>query len=180
MSTITHTAGSKHLDALMRISRVVSHDESAKGSPKNLFPIILLAVFFIALLLSLVCGVLVYKHVTNLQTAANTQREGLELICNVVRANDSTGSVAVGNGPEGKALVIVEALSTGNYETRIYLHDGKIVQEYSLAESPYTPEKASTITESGTFSFSYANGLLNVETDQGSAEIALRHLQGGE
>ena len=57
--------------------------------------------------------------------------------------------------------------------------EGKVVQEYSLAGSGYTPEKATEVTASDTFDFSYSDGLLAVTTDQGTAEVALRYMQGG-
>ena len=96
-----------------------------------------------------------------------------------MRANDSKGAIAQGQGPEGKSLVVVEPLDSGTYETRFYLYEGKVVQEYSLAGSGYTPEKATEVTASDSFDFSYSNGLLTVTTDQGTAEVALRHMQGG-
>ena len=167
------------LDALT----AVAHSEArvAKTPPSGkAFQRILLVVFFIALLLALVAGVAVYRSVSAVQEQNNAAREGVGLICNVVRANDATGSIAVGKGPEGKALVVVEHLDSGTYETRFYLHEGKIVQEYSLASNQYTPEKASEVTTSSTFDFAYANGLLSIYTDSGTSEGALRNMQGGE
>ena len=76
--------------------------------------------------------------------------------------------------------MIVQNLDSGTYETRLYLYKGSIVQEYSLTGTKYTPSKASKVTESSSFAFTYDNGLLTVSTDQGTCEVALRHLQGGE
>lgn len=146
---------------------------------KRAFPTLLLAVFFAALLMALISGVTVYKAVSANQQASSAQREGAGLICNVVHANDSKGAIAQGQGPEGKSLVVAESLDSGTYETRFYLYEGKVVQEYSLAGSGYTPEKATEVTASDTFDFSYSKGLLTVTTDQGTAEVALRHMQGG-
>ena len=121
-----------------------------------------------------------YRHVSDVQVANVSRREGIELICNIVRANDAKGAIAAGDGPEGKLLVIVQNLDSGTYETRLYLYKGSIVQEYSLTGTKYTPSKASKVTESSSFAFTYDNGLLTVSTDQGTCEVALRHLQGGE
>lgn len=169
---------------ISRVTALSSVARTGKGAgssaPKHAFSAITMGVFFVALLMALIAGVLVYKHVTQVQFQANTQREGIGLVSNAVRANDATGAIAVGQGPEGRSLVIVETLASGTYETRFYLYQGKVVQEYSLAGSLYTPEKASTVTESKTFDFAYSHGLLSVSTDQGTAEVALRSLQGGE
>ncbi len=167
------------IDALTAIAHVDARAPKTPPSGKA-FQRILLVVFFAALLLALVAGVSVYRSVSAVQEQNNAAREGVGLICNVVRANDATGSIAVGKGPEGKSLVVVERLDSGTYETRFYLHEGKIVQEYSLASSQYTPEKASEVTASNTFDFAYSNGLLAIYTDGGTSEVALRNMQGGE
>lgn len=178
MTNRTNITGNERLSALSFMSRVALQEDAQEPS-RRVFPILLLCVFFVALLMALIAGVTVYKTTSDTQDRVNTQRESLGLITNVVRANDSTAAIATGQGPEGKSLVMVENLSTGSYETRLYAYEGRIVEEYSLASSPYAPEKASTVAESSVFAFSYADGLLTVTTDQGTAEIALRYTQGG-
>lgn len=179
MSTQPEHNAPTRAEALAEVSHASAHVAKSPLSGR-LFQRLLLAVFFIALLLALVTGVSVYHSISKNQIQDNNAREGVGLICNVVRANDAAGSIAAGQGPEGKSLVVVEKLDSGTFETRFYLYQGKIVQEYSLATTAYTPEKASEVTESSTFDFSYAKGLLSIYTDQGTAEIALRNLQGGE
>lgn len=178
MSRIDEIAGSNCITALSKLSEASARSNTGRKY-RRLFPL-LLCVFFIALLLALIAGVTVYRHVSDAQAANVSHREGIELICNIVRANDAKGAVAVGDGPEGKLLVIVQNLDSGTYETRLYLYKGSIVQEYRLTGTKYTPSKASKVTESSSFAFTYDNGLLTVSTDQGTCEVALRHLQGGE
>lgn len=177
MTDRTDITGNERLNALSFVSRVAMREDTQQSS-RRVFPILLLCVFFVALLMALIAGVAVYKTTSDTQNRVNAQRESLGLITNVVRANDSTAAIATGQGPEGKSLVMVENLSTGTYETRLYAYEGRIVEEYSLASSPYTPEKASTVADSNVFTFSYADGLLTVTTDQGTAEVALRYTQG--
>ena len=172
-------ANDKRIEALASLAEVGMQDIKPARIKKQ-FPSIILAVFFIALLLALIAGVLVYNNITSIQQETNTQREGVGLVTNTVRANDGKGAVAVGQGPEGRSLVIMENLSSGTYETRFYLSEGKVLQEYSLEGTAYTPEKATVITASNTFSFTYSHGLLSVTTDDGTSEVALRSLQGGE
>ncbi len=179
MSSEAGKYAENRVDALSSVARA-SQAGAGSTSPKHVFSAIVMGVFFAALLLALIAGVLVYKHVTDVQTQANSQREGIGLVANAVRANDASGAIAVGQGPEGRSLVVVEKLASGTYETRFYLYQGKVLQEYSLAGSMYTPERASTVTESNSFDFTYSHGLLSVSTDQGTAEVALRSLQGGE
>ena len=81
--------------------------------------------------------------------------------------------------PEGDALLLLEHLRSGTYETRIYLYQGHIVEEYAPEGKPYAPEKATQIMMSDNFSFDYEAGLLTITTDAGSTEVALRCAKGG-
>lgn len=178
MSTYNDSHQTDRIEALSQLPDLTAGAGTKRE--RKLFPILLLSVFFATLLMALVAGVFVYRHISDVQAGNVARREGLELIANIVRANDATDAVAAGEGPEGRSLVIVEKLDSGTYETRLYLYEGKIVQEYSLQGSAYTPSRASTVTESETFSFTYSNGVLSITTDQGTREVALRYLQGGE
>ena len=84
-----------------------------------------------------------------------------------------------GNKLDGPALVLREALPSGVYETRLYRYDGVIMEEYTLADAPYEPGKATPIVRSSVFDFSYRDGLLTIVTDAGEASVALRSA-GGE
>jgi hypothetical protein len=169
----------KRIEALSSLAHI-SLQDIKPAAIKRQFPSIILAVFFIALLLALIAGVLVYKNITDVQQAANVQRQGVGLVTNAVRANDSDGAIAVGQGPEGRSLVIKERLASGTYEMRYYLYNGEVLQEYSLEGTAYTPEKGTVVTTSNSFDFSYSDGLLTVTTDDDTSEVALRSLIGGE
>ena len=146
----------------------------AADSSGHMFTALLFALFVIALLLAVVAGTNVYRNLNDVRSGADEARLGLTLLTNNVRANDAADAIAAGTGPEGRSLVLVERLDSGTYETRIYRHEGNIVEEYALADAAYTPEKAGVICPSDVFDFSYGNGLLTITTDQGSADVALR------
>ena len=179
MSTKNKTNSASQIEAISSLAHL-DIEEEQKLSAKRVFPSVILGVFFVAMLLALISGVLVYQSISDNTANANTAREGAGLICNAVHANDAEGAVAQGQGPEGKSLVILEKVGSDTYETRFYLSDGKLVQEYSIAGSPYTPENASVVTSTKSFDFSYSDGLLTVTTDQGTAKAALRSLEGGK
>lgn len=179
MSTNDIDQNLSRVEALSRLPQITARSEK-RTRAQGAFPVLLLCVFFAALLGALIAGVTVYRNISDIQEQNVARREGLELISNIVRANDAKGAVATGEGPEGRALVIVETLDTGTFETRLYLYHGHVVQEYSPAGTAYTSQKASEVTASKTFSFSYSHGLLSVTTDQGACEVALRYLEEAE
>lgn len=156
----------------------IRNDKRA-GRQNNLFVGILMLVILGILLIALVTGVTVYQRVASVQMQANEDRLGMQFLANNVRSIDGTSAVWVGTGPEGNSLVLMEYLPNGNYETRMYLYKGNIVQEYAVTGTPYEPGKAVKLSKSSKFDLAYRNGLLTIVTDQGRTDIALRAMQGG-
>lgn len=151
---------------------------NAAKNRSGIFSGLLMVVFLAMLILALVLGVTTYQKVANAQFSSNDARLGLQLIANNVRTYDGSGNVKVGQGPEGRSLVLVEKGDGQNFETRIYLYNGTIVQEYSFEGSVYTPDKAVKLVDSSKFHISYDSDLLTIVTDQGEANVALRSRQG--
>ena len=151
-----------------------------RRSPEGAYSIALFMVFLVMVLVSLVVGTRIYSRLYTQQASIDEARLSASLLANYVRANDAADSVERGTGPEGDALVLVERLRSGTYETRIYLYQGSLVEEYAVAGMPYHPEDATPIAESSSFSFALEGGFLTIETDAGTAEVALRSTQGGE
>lgn len=147
------------------------------GLDKNrsgLFSGLLMLVFLAMLMLALVVGVTTYQRVANAQFASNEARLGKQLIANNVRSLDGADTVKIGRGPEGPSLVLLEDVGNQTVETRIYLVNGQVVEEYSFAGAPYDPEKAVKLVDSSKFLINKTPELLTIETDQGIAEVALR------
>ena len=161
----------------------MSTNRSLRGARERdsgrIFTVILFSIFVISLLLAIYAGTGIYRSIASTRDTSDATRLGLNLIANNVHATDATGGIAAGTGPEGRSLVLVEHLDSGTYETRIYLYQGNVVEEYALAGAAYTPAKAAKIASSSQFSYTYENGLLIVTTDQGSIDIALRTMQAG-
>lgn len=169
----------------------------------RVFTGLLFALFVVVLLMAILTGTGVYRALHQEGEIADKQRLSLTLLANDVRANDQIDAVArawvteervlvdeaagssLGEPSveaavveasvlDGPALVLRETLPSGVYETRLYLYDGTIMEEYALADAPYDPEKATAIVRSSVFDFTYENGLLTIVTDAGRASVALR------
>ena len=151
-----------------------------KSRNTRTFTVVLLAVFFIVLMAGLAVGVAMYQAVANNQLETNAARMQAGLLASNVHVNDTANAVGTGNGPEGRALVLSERAGDGSaYEMRIYLYQGNVVQEYSLAGAAYTPERAQPLIASSTFDFALHGNLLVIFTEQGATNITLRSYQGG-
>lgn len=145
----------------------------------RLFTVVLMAVFFVALMGMLAAGAHIYSNVVAVQTHTNDVHMQSGLMANTVHVNDSVFAVEQGEGPEGPALVLVEALEVGTFETRIYRYKGTIFQEYAIVGKDYNPQTATPLFASNTFKFTFDGKLLHITTDQGTLDVALRSKQGG-
>lgn len=179
MSTFGNTRTTKR-GTISTLPEVMTRGSDKKqGFSNRFFTAALFVLFLLTLLVGLWVGTTVYGNLNDMQTTTSEEHLSLNLLANTVRSNDATDAVGVGKGPEGKALVLTQKLSTGSYETRFYLHDGYIVQEFSVASTPYTPDAATKVAPASTFDFSYSRGLLTIFTDQGDVKVALRSVRGG-
>jgi len=169
--------GDKIVDAISKSShRTVTQ----KREIAQRFPLLLFAVFVVVLLLALMTGARSYGSLVQMQATNDEHIMTVGPIVSAVRANDLADSLSVGPGPEGDALVLSQSDLEGTYETRLYLYQGQIMQEYALATTPYNPQKATPLAESSTFEFDYVGGLLVINTDEGEIHVALRSQLGGE
>ena len=168
------------MDAASIKRSLYSDKRRGDGNYSRIFTALLFLLFIAALLIALVIGTNVYSSLQHVYQTANGERLANNLVANVIHANDAVDSIAVGKGPEGKSLVLIENTDNGTFETRGYLYKGKIIEEYSMAGTPYTPERATeVIVPSDIFDFSYANGCMTIVTDQGETKVALRSVKGG-
>lgn len=153
--------------------------KGSQGKASRIFTATLFGVFILMLLLAFLAGVTVYKNLSTAQSTLNNYRSSESLIVNNVLANDSYETLRQGNGPEGKSLVMVEHTEDGTYETRIYLYQGTIMEEYAVSGAAYSPETATPLATSKVFSFTLSGGLLRITTNHGTAEAAVRCMEGG-
>lgn len=174
--------------ALQTVRETTSHHAALQRSAmrqrdwNHSFTLVLFVLFVGTMLCAIVVGSHSYQRLQGQVDQVNERRLSLDVMANTLRAGDSRGAIGVGEGPEGKSLVVSELLGEDGYETRFYLYEGKLLQEYALAGTQCTPEKATELAETQSFSFDYdsATGLLTILTDQGTRAIALRSTQGGE
>ena len=156
-----------------------SKNKEKKRSTSRIFTLLLLAVFFLVLMGTLAVGAHIYSAVSKVQSYTDDMHIQTGLLAGAVHASDAANAVERGEGPEGPALVLVETFDIGEYETRIYKHEGMLYLEYAIAGRPYNPKMATPLFKSNTFDFSFDGELVTITTDLGVSEVALRSEQGG-
>ena len=148
-----------------------------RGAAQHVFTAALFLLFVTALLLALVAGVGVYRRVHAGGRAARDARLAGALVANIVRSKDATGAIRLEEAPGGgQSLVMTERLASGTFETRLYLQDGALVEEYVPAGTPYDPARATELAQTACFevALDVAAGALTITTDDASTRVALR------
>lgn len=148
-----------------------------RGAAQHVFTAALFLLFVGALLLALVAGVGVYRRVHAAGAAARDARLAGALVANIVRSKDATGAIRLEEAPGGgQSLVMTERLASGTFETRLYLQDGALVEEYAPAGTPYDSARATELAQTARFevALDVAAGALTITTDDASTRVALR------
>lgn len=118
-------------------------------------------------------GARVYRALTENQSRNNALRASLSYVAARLRAADQAQAVAVEAGPQGDALVLADAGEDTGYETRIYVYDGQLMEEYAARDSGYDPANAQAVARTDTFTVTLDGGLVTVNTDQGRVSVYL-------
>lgn len=131
-------------------------------------------------LLLVLFGAGTYRQTVKSQRENDDQRAILSYLSMTVRNHDHEDAVTVQQGPEGDMLVLTDAAGNETYATRIYVAEGKLVEEFSSAEAAPGQGQRQIIGQCGEFSVEQLNGQeLRLRLDTGSVLVHLRSGSGG-
>lgn len=145
-------------------TRTKRHSNTAGVSAMALF------VLMLGVVLAVVgFGGEVYRALTESQGRNNAARAALRYVSARLRAGDAAGAVTVEQGPEGPALILAEP----GYETRIYLYQGTLMEEYAAADTPLDPAAAQVVARTDTFEVTAEGRLYTITTGEGTVRVWL-------
>lgn len=153
---------------------------SAQGRNVQGFVFALFTLIIAGLLVMVLLTTAVYRGIIASGYTMDAQRSALAAVVTSIQASDAAGGIGTMEGPEGQVLVLRDASDgVGSaYETRIYLYDGELVEEYAASTAPLDPAGAMVLAQTTCFSFDFpADGLIRMTTDQGTRYVALRSAQ---
>lgn len=123
-----------------------------------LYTIIIIAVLVLSIIGANLCRDLAVGRDGNYKL-----RSSLSYIQNKISSADEEGGVRIATNDDSTVLYLAEA---EGFETRIYLYEGNIVEELSLATSELSPALAQAVCEAETFTVSSEEGgVLKIEID---------------
>lgn len=129
----------------------------------GLLLLLLFGVFAVCVLSVLLTGAKAYRRLTLRDQEAYRRRTCVQYIATRVRQGDLEGAVAVEPFGEGDALVMAK----DGYVTRVYWHDGWLMEMYAGEDVQLAPEDGEKIMELDGLAMSMDGGLLTVEVDGG-------------
>lgn len=163
--------------------RLVLEEKGARINNANrMLTLVLFAVIVICLLATLALGVNVYRNMVEHESELQQVRLETSLLSNSLSQLDHADAVSVRQGPQGAMVVASEESGGSTFESRFYLYDGWLVEEYVLGSIAPDPQSASQIARTSVFDAQLDDkrGLLTITTDAGTTHVAIRSGKGGE
>ena len=141
----------------------------------TVFVLLIFCFFAMSVLLTLMLGGSIYKHMTDLSEDGYDERTCLSYIWSKVKNDDEAGRITVGDFGGISALCLVEVYGDTAYETRIYLYDGWVYELFCEAGLGADPEDGTPIIKSGALAFeALEDGLIKVSAGSRSILISPR------
>jgi len=153
-----------------------------RGELGDAAAIFVFCLFCVALVLSLILGMSLYRSGQEKAEASEARRLGSVYITAKLRSADAAGAVRVGRFGDGDALFLTERYGDTAFETVLYVYDGWMMELLCKNSAEMEPEAGEQIALCRSFEARSENGLLTVSfTDQtGETETVHVFLRSGE
>ena len=130
----------------------------------DILPAATVTVLFIVILLLVMLSAMSYRSANEVLVNNNNERALRTYVAACIRENSlSEVRCKTFDGAPGIAI----RAAGSDFERRIYMKDGKLLEEYAAAGAPASPEDALLIGETGKFQVTIDGGLAKIETDSG-------------
>lgn len=148
---------------------------------EGLGALLLFGIFAVCVLIVLLTGADAYRRLTERDQQAYQRRTCAQYIAARVRQADSLGGIKVERFGEGDALALAE---DGGYCTRVYCHEGWLMELYSETGAGLEPQDGERLLEMESLRFSLEDGLLEAviggaDGSQDTLRLSLRSGKGG-
>lgn len=120
-------------------------DHKKFSSLSTVAALLVLAVFAVGIMGVLLSGVTAYRRLTQRDQKAYDCRTAAQYLTTKLRQAPGSGAVSMGSFGDGDALVIQEEWEGTAFVTRIYCHDGWLMELYSIAEGSFSPKDGQKI-----------------------------------
>ena len=134
-----------------------------KRSISALAALLLFAVFALGILSALLTGANVYRRLTARDRLQYDSRTAVRYVATKLRQAVSPAAVSVAAFGDGDALVLYEEFDGERYCTRVYCHEGWLMELCTGAAGGFAPEDGEKILPAESLSLTLEGGLLRAE-----------------
>lgn len=137
-------------------------NNNMERSVSTLAALLMFALFAVGILSVLLSGAGVYQRLTQRDKLSYDSRTCTQYIATKLRQVPSPGAVAVAEFGDGDALVIRETIGQEAYLTRIYCHDGWLMELFTGTGGGFAPEDGEKILPLHSFSVNRNGSLVEL------------------
>lgn len=146
--------------------------------PQAVFSLALFVLMLGCVLALTMFGARVYRALTDSQARNQTARASLTYVAARLHAADERNGVRIEHGAQGDVLILGEELDNTGYETRIYLHEGMLLEDYCAVGSESDPDFAQRVAQTDSFTITVEGNLISVTTGEGTVCVCLHSGEG--
>ena len=156
--------------------------QKTQQSISALAALLMFGVFAVGILSVLLGGADSYRRLTQRDRVSYDERTCAQYMATKLRQAPSPESVVLSSFGDGDALLISQQVGQAEYCTRVYCHDGYLIELFAASGGEFAPEDGERLLPAQGLSLRRAGGLLYVElTDGNGQEVSLvLSLRGGE
>lgn len=157
-------------------------NDNKTRSASMIAALIVLALFAVGILSVLLGGAGAYRRLTTRDQQAYEDRTCSQYLATKLRQASCADAVEVLPFGDTDALRITQILEGEVYETRIYCHDGWLMELFSLAGGEFSPEDGEQILEAKGLKIQNQQGLYTLELtgEDGKRILLTLSARGGE
>lgn len=147
---------------------------------EGLGALLLFGIFAVCVLMVLLTGADAYRRLTQRDQQSYLRRTCAQYIAARVRQADSIAGITVEPFGDGNALTLAEG--DGTYCTRVYCHEGWLMELYSSADADLEPRDGERLLEMEGLGLSLEDGLLTavISGADGSEDVLRLSLRSGK
>ena len=137
--------------------------KTVQHSMQGVFVFVLLGLFAVMSTLMVLLGAQMYRNTVDRSTANNEDRVLGAYVRSMIRAEDTSGAMEIGEYNGVKTLAMREDLDGETYVTWLYCYDGNMYEWFTSDDGDFRPESGTAICPAQSFEPHLENGLLTVD-----------------
>lgn len=156
--------------------------DNKERSLSGLAALLVFAVFAVAILSVLLSGAQAYRRITERDRICYDSRTCVQYLATKIRQASGPDAVNIAPFGDGDALLITQRYGDSDYLTRVYCHNGWLMELFTVADGGFSPEDGEKILPLRDLTLDASGGLILIalENESGTTLNLKLSVRGGE